>query len=215
MRVAGTAQAHILPQPKRPWIWNMSDQDVESIHSPVLLEEVLNYLRPELGGLFIDATFGLGGHAQALLSASPQVELLGIDRDSEALARAAARLADFRGRYHLVHANNAQITEIATQKGVQSCSGILADLGVSSLQFDSADRGFSFQREGPLDMRMDRDAELTAGEIVNHYCLRADGIHFWRDHELRNDGQQEHDRNQDMSRGKGIRVADRHAAVKH
>ena len=89
--------------------------------------------------------------------------MLGIDQDAEALIRANERLADFQGRYHLAHANFAEIGEIAAQKGVQSCQGILADLGVSSLQFDSADRGFSFQREGPLDMRMDREAELTAG----------------------------------------------------
>jgi len=147
----------------------MTDRDPESIHLPVLLEEVLNFLRPELGGLFVDATIGLGGHAQALLRAGKGVELLGIDRDAEASICANERLADFQGRYHLVHANFAEIGEIAAQKGVQSCQGILADLGVSSLQFDSADRGFSFQREGPLDMRMDREAELTAGEVVNQY----------------------------------------------
>lgn len=147
----------------------MIDRDPESIHLPVLLEEVLNFLRPELGGLFVDATIGLGGHAQALLRAGKGVELLGIDRDAEASICANERLADFQGRYHLVHANFAEIGEIAAQKGVQSCQGILADLGVSSLQFDSADRGFSFQREGPLDMRMDREAELTAGEVVNQY----------------------------------------------
>lgn len=141
----------------------------ESIHTPVLLEEVLNFLRPERGGLFIDATIGSGGHAQALLGAGEQVELLGIDRDAEALVHAQRRLADFQGRYHLAHASFAEIGEIAAQKGVQSCQGILADLGVSSLQLDSAERGFSFQREGPLDMRMDREAELTAGEVVNHY----------------------------------------------
>ena len=148
----------------------MADRAPESIHLPVLLEEVLSFLQPERGGFFVDATIGLGGHARALLSAGNQVQqLLGIDRDAEALIRANERLADFQGRYHLVHANFAEIGEIATQKGVQSCQGILADLGVSSLQFDSADRGFSFQREGPLDMRMDREAELTAGEVVNHY----------------------------------------------
>ncbi|MGH9425460.1 MAG: 16S rRNA (cytosine(1402)-N(4))-methyltransferase RsmH [Terriglobia bacterium] len=147
----------------------MTDRDPESIHLPVLLEEVLNFLQPERGGLFVDATIGLGGHTKAILSAGKQTEVLGIDRDAEALGRANERLADFRGRYNLVHTNFAEIGEIAAQKGVASCQGILADLGVSSLQFDSDDRGFSFQREGPLDMRMDREAELTAGEVVNHY----------------------------------------------
>ncbi len=141
----------------------MTDRDLESTHLPVLLEEVVNFLQPERGGLFVDATLGLGGHAQAILAAGPQTEVLGIDQDSEALNRANQRLTDFRGRYHLVHANFAEIGEIAAQKGVQSVRGILADLGVSSLQFDSADRGFSFQREGPLDMRMNREADLTAG----------------------------------------------------
>jgi len=147
----------------------MTDSDSGSIHLPVLLNEVVSFLRPEQGGLFIDATIGLGGHSQALLAAGGQVEILGIDRDAEALIHANQRLADYQGRYHLVHANFAEIGEIAAQKGVQSCQGIVADLGVSSLQFDSAGRGFSFQREGPLDMRMDREAELTAGEVVNHY----------------------------------------------
>jgi len=148
----------------------MTDRAPETIHLPVLLDEVLNFLQPERGGFFVDATIGLGGHARAILSAGNQVQqLLGIDRDAEALIRVNEQLADFQGRYHLVHANLADIGEIAAQKGVQSCRGILADLGVSSLQFDSADRGFSFQREGPLDMRMDREAELTAGEVVNHY----------------------------------------------
>jgi 16S rRNA (cytosine1402-N4)-methyltransferase len=147
----------------------MPDRGTDSIHVPVLLAEVLSFLRPEQGGFFVDATVGLGGHAQALLMAGERIELLGIDRDAEALGCADERLAVFRGRYHLAHANFAEIGEIAAQKGVQSCQGILADLGVSSLQFDSADRGFSFQREGRLDMRMDREAELTADEVVNHY----------------------------------------------
>jgi 16S rRNA (cytosine1402-N4)-methyltransferase len=133
------------------------------------LDEVLSFLHPEQGGLFVDATLGLGGHSEALLKAGERVEILGIDRDAEALSRASERLADFRGRYHVVHANFAEIADIAAQKGVRSCQGILADLGVSSMQFDSADRGFSFQREGPLDMRMDRETELTAAEVVNHY----------------------------------------------
>jgi 16S rRNA (cytosine1402-N4)-methyltransferase len=147
----------------------MTDRTPAAIHQPVLLEEVLSFLQPERGGLFVDATIGLGGHAEAILNAGSRTEVLGIDRDTEALNQANQRLADFQGRYHLVHANFSEINEIASQKGVQRCQGILADLGVSSLQFDSADRGFSIQREGPLDMRMDREAELTAAEVINHY----------------------------------------------
>jgi 16S rRNA (cytosine1402-N4)-methyltransferase len=136
---------------------------------PVLLEEALRFLEPDRGGLFIDATIGLGGHAHALLKAGRQVELLGIDRDADALAHAHQQLAEFHGRYHLAQANFSEVAAIAGQRGVQHCQGILADLGASSLQFDSAERGFSFQLAGPLDMRMDREAELTAAEIVNHY----------------------------------------------
>ena len=147
----------------------MTHRDPESTHLPVLLDEVVNFLQPEKGGIFVDATLGLGGHAQAILGAGSQTRLLGIDQDSEALNRANQRLVNFQGRYHVAHANFAEIGEIAAQKGVQSVQGILADLGVSSLQFDSPDRGFSFQREGPLDMRMNREAELTAGEVINHY----------------------------------------------
>jgi 16S rRNA (cytosine1402-N4)-methyltransferase len=98
--------------------------------------------------------------------------LLGIDRDVEALHLAAQRLARFRGQYQLVHGRFSEIREIAAQKGIESFQGILADLGVSSLQLDSPERGFSFQKEGPLDMRMDRGLDLTAGEIVNHYPER-------------------------------------------
>jgi len=147
----------------------MTHRDPESTHLPVLLDEVVNFLQPEKGGIFVDATLGLGGHAQAILGAGSQTRLLGIDQDSEALNRANQRLVNFQGRYHVAHANFAEIGEIAAQKGVQSVQGILADLGVSSLQFDSPDRGFSFQREGPLDMRMNREADLTAGEVINHY----------------------------------------------
>src|SRR5262249_41494564 len=121
------------------------------------------------GGLCGEARVGIGGHGKRILAAASQVEVLGIDRDAEALIHANTQLAEFRGRYQLVHANFAELSQILAQKGTPNCQGVLADLGVSSLQFDSADRGFSFQREGPLDMRMDRDAELTAKEIVNHY----------------------------------------------
>ena len=169
MRVAGTAPTHFVPPPNRTWTRDMTAGEPESIHLPVLLEEVMSFLHPERGGFFIDATIGLGGHAQQFLSRGRQVELLGIDRDAEALSCANQRLAQFQGRYHLVHANYSEIQEIVAQKGLQRCEGILADLGVSSLQVDSASRGFSFQREGPLDMRMDQESELTAGEVVNHY----------------------------------------------
>jgi len=139
-------------------------------HSPVLLKEVLEFLRPLPGGFYIDATLGLGGHSEAILEASGnRGELLGIDRDEEALFIASQRLARFRGRYHVVHANFADLKEIARQRGFTECDGIVADLGVSSLQLEKAERGFSFQKDGPLDMRMDHDLALTADEVINQY----------------------------------------------
>ncbi len=143
------------------------------IHRPVLLQEVVQWLEPRSGGYYIDATIGLGGHAEAILRASnPSGMLLGIDQDLEALNLVPKHLAQFSGRYHLAHANFSQIKMIAAQQGIESCDGILADLGVSSLQLDTPERGFSLQREGPLDMRMDRNLPLTAEEVLNRYPER-------------------------------------------
>jgi 16S rRNA (cytosine1402-N4)-methyltransferase len=151
----------------------MTGLELESIHLPVLLQEVLQFLEPQKGGLFVDATIGLGGHARAILEAAGQRgQLLGIDRDAEVLHLAARRLASVAARYELVHANFSEIREIAVQKNIDHCRGILADLGVSSLQLNSPERGFSFQNAGPLDMRMDRELDLTAAEVVNHSAER-------------------------------------------
>ena len=151
----------------------MASQPTRSVHVPVLLEEVLQFLEPQRRGLVLDATIGLGGHASAILDlAGPAGHLLGIDRDVEALDLAAQRLARFRGQYQLVHGRFSEVREIAAQRGIERFQGILADLGVSSLQLDSPERGFSFQKEGPLDMRMDQDLDLTAAEVVNHYPER-------------------------------------------
>ena len=134
-------------------------------HVPVLLEETLELLAVRPGGLWVDGTLGLGGHAEAVLRrSSPDGCLLGLDRDAEALERARARLARFGARVRLEHADYREIPE---RLGAERASGILLDLGVSSLQLDDAERGFSFQREGPLDMRMDRSARGTAAELVN------------------------------------------------
>jgi len=138
-------------------------------HVPVLLAESLERLAPGRGGLFVDATVGLGGHAEALLAASPDVELVGIDRDPAALERAGRRLAPFGGRVRLVQANFHQLEQALAGlgvRGVGSIAGVLADLGVSSLQLDTAERGFSFRFDGPLDMRMGL-ADLTAADVVN------------------------------------------------
>jgi len=134
-------------------------------HVPVLLEETLELLAVRPGGLWVDGTLGLGGHAEAVLRATaPDGRLVGLDRDEEALERARARLVPFGARVRLAHAD---YREIPARLGDERASGILLDLGVSSLQLDDAERGFSFQREGPLDMRMDRSERGTAAELVN------------------------------------------------
>src|SRR3712207_2301104 len=110
-------------------------------HRPVLLLETVRALAPERGGLFVDATLGLGGHSEAILEASPDARVLGIDRDREALRLATERLARFGGRFRAVHANHREIVRVMEEAGESEASGILADLGVSSLQFDTAERG--------------------------------------------------------------------------
>jgi len=136
-------------------------------HEPVLLEEVVDWLRPQQGGLFVDCTLGLGGHAEALLSASPDVVLIGLDRDNEALAVARERLKFFENRFQTAHANFADLAEALSGLRIDRARGILADLGVSSLQLDQGDRGFSFGSNAALDMRMDRTARQTAADLVN------------------------------------------------
>ena len=135
-------------------------------HVPVLLAETLEFLAPERGGLFVDGTVGLGGHAEALLQASPDVRLLGIDRDAQALARAGERLAVFGPRVRLVQANFHRLAETLAGLEIRGIAGFLADLGVSSLQLESPERGFSFRFDGPLDMRMGL-SETTAADLVN------------------------------------------------
>src|SRR3954468_10556049 len=139
---------------------------MEVRHVPVLLAETLEYLAPERGGVFVDGTVGLGGHAEALLGAPPDVQLLGIDRDREARARAAERLAGFGPRVRLVQANFHQLMATLAGLGVRAIAGFLADLGVSSLQLETPGRGFSFRFDGPLDMRMGL-SETTAADLVN------------------------------------------------
>lgn len=136
-------------------------------HEPVLLEPVLEYLEPNRAdGVLVDATVGLGGHAEALLERHPRVRLVGIDRDPEALERSRARLSRFGDRVTLVRGRHETLIDILKQSGVETASGILADLGVSSMQLDDPARGFSFRFEGPLDMRMGSEGR-TAADLVN------------------------------------------------
>jgi len=137
-------------------------------HTPVLLAQVVDALRPALGAgtTLLDATLGLGGHSAALLEACPGTRLVGIDRDGEALALAAERLAGFED-VHLVRARFDELGDALDGAGVHQAQGMLFDLGLSSLQIDEADRGFAYIKDGPLDMRMDDRAPLTAADIVN------------------------------------------------
>lgn len=137
-----------------------------SDHRPVLLRETIEWLAVERGGLFVDCTVGLGGHSEAILQASPDAQVLGIDRDDEALELARKRLAEFGGRFHAVHADFRELTRVLARAKVSAPRGILADLGVSSLQLDSPSRGFSFRHEAPLDMRMDTSRGETAAELL-------------------------------------------------
>ena len=136
-----------------------------AVHVPVLTAEVLRQLRPEPGGVFVDCTVGLGGHTRALLDAGA-TRVIGLDRDEEALAQARATLSAFADRVDLVHADYRTLEDVLDGRGVERVDGALADLGVSSMQFDEPGRGFSFQRDEPLDMRMDRTSATTAASLV-------------------------------------------------
>ena len=136
-------------------------------HDPVLLSEITEYLKPSReDGTLVDATVGLGGHAEALLERYPGVRLVAIDRDPAALERSRERLARFAGRVTFVRGRHEQLIDILKQHGTESVSGILADLGVSSMQLDDASRGFSFRFDAPLDMRMGPDSR-SAADLVN------------------------------------------------
>lgn len=137
-------------------------------HAPVLVAEVVRLLAPERGGLLVDATVGLGGHALALLEAAPAVSLVGIDRDADALEEAGRRLDRFGERARLVRGEFGELAAILAGLGISRVAGVLADLGLSSRQLARAERGFSFRQEGPLDMRMG-DEGRTAEEVINTY----------------------------------------------
>ena len=135
-------------------------------HVPVLLDEVRSLLQPERGGTFVDCTVGLGGHSRMLLE-SGATRLIGIDRDPDAIAIAKVELEAFADRVTFVHADYREVAEVLDALGVTEVSGLLADFGVSSLQLDADGRGFSFKRDEPLDMRMDRSQGETAAELID------------------------------------------------
>ena len=136
-------------------------------HRPVLLRQTVELLDASHGGLFVDGTLGLGGHSEAILEASDDTRVLGVDRDPAALQLAVSRLAHFGSRFRGAHADFREIKRVVEEAGEREVKGVLVDLGVSSLQFDSQERGFSFQHDAPLDMRMDATGSAeTASELL-------------------------------------------------
>jgi 16S rRNA (cytosine1402-N4)-methyltransferase len=136
-------------------------------HEPVLFNEILEFLQPAReDGVLVDATVGLGGHAEGLLDRHPHIRLLAIDRDPEALERSQQRLGRFGDRVTFANGRHEELIDILKQHGIDAISGLLADLGVSSMQLDDASRGFSFRFDGPLDMRMGSEGS-TAADLVN------------------------------------------------
>jgi 16S rRNA (cytosine1402-N4)-methyltransferase len=142
--------------------------DPGSIHATVLLHEVIEWLRPRPKGRYLDGTLGMGGHSLALMErAGQEAELAGLDRDAQALALAGERLAGMGDRAHLFHLPFSRFEEALDALGWETVDGAVLDLGVSSLQLDEAERGFSFISDGPLDMRMDPDCGPSAADLVN------------------------------------------------
>ena len=141
-------------------------------HVPVLLDRVVALVAPPLrepGSVLVDATLGLGGHTEAVLTRCPEAHVVGVDRDVHALEAAGERLAPFAGRTTLVHAVYDEIPEVLADLGIRSVQGVLFDLGVSSMQLDVRERGFAYAEDAPLDMRMNDTAGITAAEVLNTY----------------------------------------------
>ncbi len=149
-------------------------------HIPVLLEEVLEGLKIREGGIYLDGTLGEGGHADQILSRYEGTHVVGLDRDAEALELAREKLAAYGKRVELVYGSFADIEDLMEASGFELVDGILLDLGVSSMQLDDPDRGFSFMADGPLDMRMDREGELTAEDVINSYSVDELRMIFYR-----------------------------------
>jgi 16S rRNA (cytosine1402-N4)-methyltransferase len=144
----------------------------DAAHVPVLLDRVVALVAPPLqqpGSILVDATLGLGGHTEAVLSRCPEAHVVGVDRDVHALEAAGERLAPFAGRTTLVHAVYDEIPDVLADLGIDAVQGVLFDLGVSSMQLDLRERGFAYAEDAPLDMRMDDTAGITAAEVLNTY----------------------------------------------
>lgn len=152
----------------------MSKNKAENLHTPVLLAETLELLKSQDAEIFVDATLGLGGHTEAILSVSGKTKVIGIDQDTEAIELAKERLEKFGDRIEIFHSNFSGIKHVLSDAKIEKVDGILADLGVSSLQFDSETRGFSFRFDAPLDMRMNVDSDTeTAAELLENLTEEA------------------------------------------
>jgi len=144
-------------------------------HTPVMLDRCLELLAPALaepGAVMVDSTLGMGGHTEAVLERLPEVRVIGLDRDPQALALAGRRLERFGDRFEGVHAVYDEIADVLADRGLPAVQAVLMDLGVSSLQLDEAERGFSYAHDAPLDMRMDATVGLTAADVLNTYDER-------------------------------------------
>ena len=149
-----------------------SPGDAAQRHVPVLRDRIVDLLEPALsveGAICVDATLGMGGHAEAILDRCPSARVIGVDRDEQALALAGERLARFGDRFLGVHAVYDEIADVVEAHTDGVAHGILFDLGVSSLQLDEPDRGFAYRHDAPLDMRMDQSSGITAAEVLNTY----------------------------------------------
>ncbi|MBM6400223.1 16S rRNA (cytosine(1402)-N(4))-methyltransferase RsmH [Phycicoccus sonneratiae] len=146
--------------------------DAGDRHVPVLLERCVDLLAPALqapGSVCVDATLGMGGHTEAILTRCPQARVIGLDRDPEAIALASERLAPFGERFTAVHAVYDEVADVLAREAPGTANGIFFDLGVSSLQLDEEDRGFAYRHDAPLDMRMDQSRGMTAADVLNTY----------------------------------------------
>ena len=142
----------------------------DAVHIPVMRARILDLLAVVLKSgrrVHVDGTLGMGGHAEAVLGRFPDVELVGIDRDQQALTMAEARLESFADRVHLVHAVHDELPEVLDDLGLDYVDSVLLDLGLSSFQIDEVERGFSYSVDSPLDMRMDQSSGRTAAQILN------------------------------------------------
>lgn len=154
-----------------------SEERYQRYHRPVLLREVLNYLRPGPGKIFLDGTIGGGGHTRAFLEAG--AEVIGVDQDPEAISESMSLLLDFASRLTLIRSNFVDITRYLQEMDVSGFDGVLIDLGISSHQLDTPQRGFSFQQSGPLDMRMGPSVPRKASDLVN-YAPEAELVRIFR-----------------------------------